>query len=125
MKGGPKKKQKASPLRDARDKKGSMTNVQLLPATDGLGSDHHRFLTLKDDSSLQKTAEEVEDVDDNEDDDLAEGQVLNPDLIGASYALKDGDLAMYDQIMSGRKSVDFEDLMKVGDDAGTESLKKF
>ena len=44
---------------------------------------------------------------------------MNPDLIGASYALKDGDLAMYDHIMSGRKSVDLEDLMKMGDDSAT------
>ena len=38
---------------------------------------------------------------------------MNPELIGASHALKQGDLAMYDQIMSGRKPINVEDLMKM------------
>ena len=71
---------KPNALTNSKGKKGSITNVQLLP-TDS--ESRSRFQTMLDDSaSLEKTEEEVEGA--QEETEEYEGQVLNPELIGAS-----------------------------------------
>lgn len=105
-----------APLASKRVKKDKLTNVQLLTKD---SESHNRFETMKDDSTLQKTSELVDDSNEDE----AENQILNPELIGASHALKQGDLAMYDQIMSGRKAINVEDLMQIDAEVPGNDLK--
>ena len=48
---------------------------------------------------------------------------MNPELIGASHALKQGDLAMYTQIMDGKKAINVEDLMQIEAEETGKGLK--
>lgn len=85
-----------------------MTKTELFAQNDNESRNRLQKMILKDDSSLQQTDE----VTQSESEEI-EGQMLNPELIGASHALKDNDLVLYDQIMSGKKSINVEDLMKL------------
>ena len=97
-----------SALSSIKDKKGSLTNVQLLPVEQvsvDRSSKKHRVpsVLLTNSESVEEMLVEDEDV---------EGEVLNPDLIGASKALETGDLDQYAKIVSGHKIVEIAELMK-------------
>lgn len=76
-------------------------------------------------------SDSVEEMQDDEDTDI-EGEVLNPEFIGASKALETGDLEKYAAIVSGHQIVEIAELMKKEEELAANSdseiefeLKKF